>query len=238
MNCRLGSIRDFIRNFDKNLVYMRTFFSTIFLFLCMLTMAQQKPQFWDDIQKFKQLDIEKPPMQNAILLIGSSSFTMWQDVGNYFPEKEIINRGFGGSSLKDLNIYADDLLKPYNPKQILIYCGENDFSADETLDPKVAFDRYKTFYATIRKYYPNIQVDYISIKMSPSRERLWKQFEQTNAMIKKFMKREKNASYIDITKVMLDKNGHVRKDIFLEDMLHMKPSGYVLWSKKMAPYLK
>lgn len=204
----------------------------------MLTMAQQKPQFWDDIQKFKQLDVASPPKANEILFIGSSSFTNWQDVNDYFPGKGIINRGFGGSSINDLNVFADDLLKPYNPRQIVIYCGENDFSADEKLDPKVAFERYKKFYSTIRKYYPNIQVDYVSIKMSPSRERLWNQFEATNKMIKKFMKREKNASYIDITKVMEDKNGNVRKDIFLEDMLHMKPSGYELWTKKMAPYLK
>lgn len=208
------------------------------VFISMLTMAQQKPQFWDDIQKFKQLDVASPPKANEILFIGSSSFTNWQDVNDYFPGKGIINRGFGGSSINDLNVFADDLLKPYNPRQIVIYCGENDFSADEKLDPKVAFERYKKFYSTIRKYYPNIQVDYVSIKMSPSRERLWNQFEATNKMIKKFMKREKNASYIDITKVMEDKNGNVRKDIFLEDMLHMKPSGYELWTKKMAPYLK
>ena len=206
--------------------------------ISLFTMAQQKPQFWNDIEKFKQLDAATPPKANGILFIGSSSFTNWRDVNDYFPGKGIINRGFGGSSIKDLNIFADDLLQPYNPRQIVIYCGENDFAADEKLDPNVAFERYKTFYATIRKYYPNIQVDYISIKMSPSRERLWNQYLITNKMIKKFMKREKNASYIDITKVMEDKKGNVRKDIFLEDMLHMKPSGYQLWTKKMAPYLK
>ncbi len=37
---------------------------------------------------------------------------------------------------------------------------------------------------------------------------------------------------------MNDENGNVRKDIFLEDMLHMKPEGYQLWTKVMYPYLK
>ncbi len=37
------------------------------------------------------------------------------------------------------------------------------------------------------------------------------------------MNAKKNAEFIDITESMNDENGNVRKDIYLEDMLHMKP---------------
>ena len=52
------------------------------------------------------------------------------------------------------------------------------------------------------------------------------------------LKTQKRAEYIDITEIMNDSEGNVRTDIFLEDMLHMKPEGYKLWTKVMAPYLK
>lgn len=200
--------------------------------------SQNKPAFWDDIQEFKALNQENPPTKGAILLLGSSSFTMWKDVNSYFPEKEIINRGFGGSSLYDLNFYSDELLKPYAPKQIIIYCGENDFAGNENLTSKEVFNRYKHFYAEIRRYYPEIPVAYVSIKMSPSREKLWPKFTTTNAMIKKFMDRKKNAEYIDITQAMNAAEGKIREDLFLEDRLHMKPEGYQIWKKVMEPYLK
>ncbi len=194
--------------------------------------------FWLDIQNFKTLDQQSAPPDNAILLVGSSSFTKWKDVSEYFPGKTIINRGFGGSRLTDLNYYSEDLLNPYNPKQIIIYCGENDFADDAQLKADVVVDRFKTFYKKIRIKFPNIEVDYISIKYSPSRQNLWPQMKKANKRIAKFMKKEKNAEFIDITSIMNDANGNIRKDLFVEDLLHMTPEGYRLWTRVMNPYIK
>ncbi|WP_370898272.1 GDSL-type esterase/lipase family protein [Chryseobacterium gossypii] len=199
---------------------------------------EKKPMFWQDIQNFKKADQETPPPANAILLIGSSSFTKWTDVASYFPDKTIINRGFGGSRLTDLNYYANDLLSPYQPKQIIIYCGENDFADNDKLKAKEVVNRFKAFYGKIREKFPNIEVDYISIKYSPSREKLWPQMKAANKKIAAFMKKEPNAEFIDITKVMQDPNGNVRKDLFVSDMLHMTPEGYRLWTSVMKPYMK
>ncbi|GAA4161854.1 SGNH/GDSL hydrolase family protein [Chryseobacterium ginsenosidimutans] len=213
--------------------------SAFLLLTFALFFSQEKePMFWQDIQNFKKLDQETAPKKDAILLVGSSSFTKWTDVANYFPDKTIINRGFGGSRLTDLNFYANDLLNPYQPKQIIVYCGENDFADNHQLKAEVVVGRFKTFYKKIRQKFPNIEVDYISIKYSPSREKLWPQMKEANKQIAAFMKKEPNAEFIDITKVMQDSNGNVRKDLFVEDMLHMTPEGYQLWTSVMNPYMK
>jgi len=218
---------------------MKKIFTAFLLLTFALIFSQEKkPMFWQDIQNFKTVDQQSAPPKNAILLVGSSSFTKWQDVSDYFPGKTIINRGFGGSKLTDLNYYSEDLLKPYQPKQIIIYCGENDFTDDAQLKADVVVDRFKTFYKKIREKFPNIEVDFVSIKYSPSRENLWPQMREANKKIAKFMKKEKNAEFIDITKTMNDANGNVRKDLFVEDMLHMTPEGYRLWTKVMNPYMK
>ena len=218
---------------------MKKIFSVVLLMLFALALSQEKkPMFWQEIQEFKKKDQQTPPQKDAILLIGSSSFTKWQDVSDYFPGKTIINRGFGGSRLIDLNYFSEDLLSPYQPKQIIVYCGENDFADDKNLKADVVAERFKTFYQKIRSKFPNIEVDYISIKYSPSREHLWPQMKEANKKIKKFMKKEKKAEFIDITKVMNDSKGNIRKDIFVEDMLHMTPEGYRLWTSIMNPYMK
>ena len=72
-----------------------------FFFAANVLYAQQDLPFWDDIQAFKHQDSIQMPPQHAILFVGSSSFTKWTDVQNYFPGYTIINRGFGGSSLPD-----------------------------------------------------------------------------------------------------------------------------------------
>lgn len=218
---------------------MKKILSAFLLLTVVLFFSQEKkPMFWQDIQNFKKLDQETAPPKDAILLVGSSSFTKWTDVANYFPDKTIINRGFGGSRLTDLNDYANDLLNPYQPKQIIIYCGENDFADNDKLKADVVVNRFKTFYKKIRAKFPDIEVDYISIKYSPSREKLWPQMKIANKKIAAYMKKEPHAEFIDITKVMQDSNGNVRKDLFVEDMLHMTPEGYQLWTSVMNPYMK
>jgi len=202
----------------------------------LLFFAQEKP-YWKEIQEFKKIDQQNGIPKKPTLLVGSSSFTKWTDVNDYFPGKTIVNRAFGGSRLLDLNNYSDELLNPYKPKQILIYCGENDIAMDNPAAAEV-FERFKTFFGKIRAKYPKVPVAYVSIKYSPSREKFWPIVTEVNQMIESYLKTQKRTDYIDITKVMNDNNGKVRTDIFLEDMLHMKPEGYQLWAKVIAPYMK
>lgn len=217
-------------NFRKRL------FLVVIMLNSLLFFAQEKP-FWKEIQEFKTIDQTKSIPKKPILFVGSSSFTYWQDVNDYFPGKTIVNRGFGGSRLLDLNNYSDELLKPYHPRQIVIYCGENDIATNNPT-PAEVLERFKTFFGKIRQIYPKVPVAYVSIKYSPSREKFWPQMKAVNEGIEAYLKTQKKAKYIDITKVMNDENGNVRTDIFKEDMLHMKPTGYELWAKVMKPYLK
>lgn len=216
-------------------------FSKIILFFAILFhsflfFGQEKP-YWKEIEEFKKLDSQQSIPKNPILFLGSSSFTKWTDVNAYFPDKTIINRAFGGSRLLDLNNYANDLLNPFKPKQIVIYCGENDVATNNPTADEV-FGRFKIFLKKIREKYPKVPVAYVSIKYSPSREQYWPTIKQLNEKIKLYLKTQKRAQFIDITQVMNDNEGKVRSDLFLEDRLHMKPEGYKLWAKVMAPYLK
>src|SRR4051794_39345746 len=85
----------------------------------------QDTAFQKDIQDFKKQDSTSFPPRNAIVFVGSSSFTKWKDVQDYFPNYKIVNRGFGGSTLPDVIRYVNDIIIPYHPKQVVIYCGDN-----------------------------------------------------------------------------------------------------------------
>ena len=43
--------------------------------------------------------------------------------------------GFGGSTLVDVIRYSYHVILPYHPKQVVIYCGENDLAYAETVTP-------------------------------------------------------------------------------------------------------
>ncbi len=193
--------------------------------------------FKEDIDNFKKLDSLNLPCKNSILFVGSSSFTKWTDVQDYFPGYPIINRGFGGSSLPDVIRYADDVIFPYQPKQIIIYCGENDFAASDTVSVNTVFDRFKHLFNLIREKMPGIPIDYISLKPSPSRQHLMPKFLEANLLIKDYLKKEKNTGFIDVYYKMLNADGTPVKDIFIEDNLHMNAKGYHIWQEVITPYL-
>lgn len=196
-----------------------------------------QPAFQNEIQAFKKQDSISPPPKNAILFTGSSSFRKWTDVQSYFPAYTIINRGFGGSVLPDVIRYANDIIIPYHPKQVLIYCGDNDLASSDSITPKIVADRFKQLFYVTRNALPKTRVSFVSIKPSPSRERLMPKMKQANSLIKSFLAKQKNTSYIDVFNPMLLPNGKPKPDLFLEDKLHMNEKGYVIWQKAIQPYL-
>jgi lysophospholipase L1-like esterase len=197
----------------------------------------QVPPFYNDVKAFKKVDSVQAPAKNAILFVGSSSFTKWKDAPDYFPTHTIVNRAFGGSSLPDMIRYVDDIIFPYEPKQIVIYCGENDFAASDTVTAAIVFNRFKQLFQLIRKRMPAVPIAYVSIKPSPSRERLWPKMVEGNSMIKKYLKQKKYTAFIDVYHAMFNEDGKVMKDIFIEDNLHMNAKGYAIWQRVMEPYL-
>lgn len=206
------------------------------VFVFQLLSAQQPP-FYDEIQTFKKQDSVSSQPKNAILFVGSSSFTKWQDVQSYFPGYTIINRGFGGSSLPDVIRYAHDIILPYHPKQVIIYCGDNDLASSDTVTPQVVTDRFKKLFNIIRSNLPGTKITYVSIKPSPSRKHLMPKMKQANLMIKSFLQKQENTSFIDIYNAMLLPVGKPKPEIFLEDSLHMNEKGYAIWKKAIQPHL-
>lgn len=203
-----------------------------------IVIAQEKqPPFWNDIQRFKQKDSVSAPPKNAILFIGSSSFTMWQKVQNDFPSYTIINRGFGGSTLLDQLRYVNDIVYPYRPKQVVIYCGENDLAASDTVSGEEVARRFTSLFELIRKKFPRAKITYVSMKPSPSRHLLLAKMIRGNELIKKFLASKKRTSYVDVYREMIDDEGKPRTDIFLKDNLHMNESGYAIWKRLIEPHL-
>ena len=193
--------------------------------------------FINEIKAFRKADsIAKPP-NHAVLLIGSSSFTKWKDVQDYFPEHPMFNRGFGGSSLTDVIYYANDVVLKYKPKQILIYCGENDIAGSSSVTADTVLERFKTLYTIIRSKFKKVPIGYISMKPSPSREKLLPIYVKGNEYIKNFLAGQKNTDFIDVYPSMFDANGKILTHIFIADKLHMNAEGYKIWQGIIAPYL-
>ena len=216
----------------------KKFFAVIiFLFVSVLSENLFAQPFKDEIDAFKKLDSIGFPPKKAILFAGSSSFRKWTNVQEYFPEQKIINRGFGGSTLPDVIRYADEIIFPYQPKQILIYCGENDIASSDSVTDEIVLQRYQQLFFLIRSKMKIVEVDFVSIKPSPSRIKFLSTIKKSNQLIEEFISTQKNAKFINVFNAMLNEDETIKQEIFLQDNLHMNEKGYTIWKKIIEPYL-
>ena len=203
--------------------------------------AQNDTAFRKEISAFLRADSAAMPHKNQILFVGSSSFTFWKDIRDYFPGYPLINRGFGGSSLIHLIQYADKIILPYSPRQIIIYCGENDIADawDKVkITPDTVLMRFKRLMTVIRKRLGKVPVVFVSVKPSPSRWKMETDFVKTNRLIKDFLRTDRHAVFLNVHDAMLLPDGSVNPELFGKDSLHMNARGYAIWQKIIRPVLK
>ena len=191
---------------------------------------------WEqDMQRFEAGDAETHPPRSAVLFIGSSSIRLWDALAADFPGVTVINRGFGGSEIRDSTWYADRIVIPYQPRKIVLYAGDNDLSNGRT--PEQVRDDVRAFVNRVRRELPDVQIAYIANKPSPARAHLLDAQRQANALIQADARRLR-VEYIDVFTPMLDALGQSRTDLFVEDRLHMNRKGYELWRDVLAPYVQ
>ncbi len=194
-------------------------------------------RFEEDIAAFEAEDKQNGYQPDAILFTGSSSIRMWKTLAKDMAPIPVLNRGFGGSTIPEVLYYADRIILPHRPKIIVFYCGENDLSNDETKSV-LALKSFKKFHTYMEEHLPETKVFFLAIKPSIKRWNYWTKLSDANEKINKYINKIDNYYFIDTASEMLDENGMVLQDIFIEDNLHMNGKGYEIWTNTLKPELE
>jgi lysophospholipase L1-like esterase len=220
----------------------RAIWLLLVLFSVVISNAQDKPETknpadrWEKtIRTFEDWDRKNTFPSDAILFVGSSSIRMWP-TRESFEGLAVINRGFGGSQISDVNYYAKRIVLRYAPKVIAFYAGDNDIAAGESA--RQVFDDYKEFIKLVHRTRPKTRVIFISIKPSGSRWSLWPVMNKANMMIKKFCNSDSRLFYFDAATPLLNNEGEPNLDLFLSDQLHLNAQGYERWTKRLRPIIE
>lgn len=217
---------------------LQLFILTTLFLLPLLSIAQPNPdRFESTIREFEKEDKANGYQPESVLFTGSSSIRMWKTLEADMAPVPVLNRGFGGSTIPEVLHYADRIILPHQPKNIVFYCGENDLSNDEA-EAQLALKRFKEFHKYLKKKLPETQLYFIALKPSIRRENYWPKLQKANKMLKKFMDGKKNYFFVDVASKMLDENGKVLQDIFLDDNLHLNEKGYKIWTETLKPLLE
>ncbi|MCB0804863.1 MAG: hypothetical protein KDC05_03640 [Bacteroidales bacterium] len=209
----------------------------IFIGLALFGQSLPNPnptRFQSEIDNFIYWDSKNSFPDNAILFAGSSSIRMWKTQSG-FPEREVINRGFGGAHISDMLHYFDQVVAKYRPSLIVFYCGDNDVDFGKTAEQ--TFNDFKEFFGRIEKLDSKPDLIYLPAKPSPARWDKYPEMKRLNEMVNALADQKKNLTYVDVAQPMLLPSGKPKPTIFLSDSLHLNDNGYQIWEQKLIPFL-
>ena len=206
----------------------------VLFFACSVCYAQQD-RYAKDVAELVEKHRQFLGQDNIILFTGSSSIRMWESLTQDFVDHKVINMGFGGSEFSDLLFFRTQLVEQFNPEKVFIYEGDNDINSGKS--PRKTFRDAKKLYRKLKRELPESKFYFITPKPSVSRWGLKSQYETYNQLLAKFTER-KSIAYVDVWNIMLDAEGNVMKDIFIEDNLHMNAKGYSLWKNAIQPFVE
>lgn len=189
--------------------------------------------FWyhEDLERLEK-KIEALHYNPKSVFLGSSTFTLWNELETIFEKHDPINLGYGGSTLASCTWFFERIFKNITTLDaVIIYAGDNDLGDGRHPEEVILF--LENLLEKIKNKYGNIKCTCISIKPSIARNHLKDSIHYTNDCIKKVMSQRKNFFYIDIFDKLLDKEGNPDKKFFEDDGLHFNKLGYKVLKKAL-----
>jgi lysophospholipase L1-like esterase len=184
-------------------------------------------RFGEAITRFQRWDAQNAWPSPGIVFVGSSSIVYWP-TRERFPDLPVINRGFGGSHISDVNHFVDETVLKYSPELVVFYAGNNDIAAGKTAEQVLA--DYQRFVGTTLLRVPEAQILFVSIHPSILRWQRWPEMHRANEMIREWSENDRALHFVDISQAMLGADGEPQQHLFVQDNLHLSPAGYDVWT--------
>lgn len=179
-----------------------------------------------------------------IVFLGDSLFEMY-NVEEYFEGRHVVNSGISGHKTTDILKNMEKRVYQYNPSDIFLLIGTNDFLDDNISRDDTVLNIGKIVDA-IKKNRPSAKINVLSLlpvnksddekisyTMLSSRNN--KDINEINDKLKTLCN-DKNVTYVDVHSLLEDENGDLNIDYTLEG-LHITPEGYKVITKELMKYI-
>lgn len=220
---------------------------TLALITCLLlttaSHAQMRPFDIDrhakTIEEFRKYDRKNTAPSPHVLFVGSSSIVLWP-TAEAFPALNVINRGFGGASVQEINHFYADVIGRYNPRAVVVY---SDIEIENGATPDQTIANYKLLISRLKTDFPAAKIFLLSMKPTLIDHKMGAEVrgnkEAANKMLEKIADADEQLVFVDVSTAMIDAaTGKLRQDIFVADGLHLGAKGYQLWNEIMNAQFK
>lgn len=172
-----------------------------------------------------------------VVFFGSSSIRLWKGLEEMMNPLRVVNRGYGGATLRDIHYNYKRVLAHYRPKAFVIFCDNDIAGNDNDLTAGGILDHYRMLFLRLGQDYPGTPVFFLSWKYSELRAGLRQKQKMVNQLIEEYASVSPQVTFVDVNSLLLNEDGSVNSSLFESDNLHINREGYLLWTSLLKPQL-
>ena len=158
------------------------------------------------------------------MLVGSSIFRLWSDAEEDLERFDVVNHAFGGSRTWELLEHAPELVSPFRPRTVVVYCGSNDVNASEPA--AMIHERLRRFTRRMEVEHPGVRIIHVSIARSPQKSDLHDVVDELNLCIRMMCEDSPSRHFVDVNPGLCDPDGEPMRGFYLDDGLHHTSDAY------------
>ena len=172
-----------------------------------------------------------------VVFFGSSSIRLWNGLEEMMAPLSVVNRGYGGATVRDILVNYDKLMAHYSPKAFVVFC-DNDICGNEVdLTVSGVLDHYRLLFNRLDQDYPGVPVFFLSWKYSGLRAFMRDTQKLVNDVMADYASSNNQVTFVDVNATLLQPDGDINQSLFESDNLHINRDGYLLWTSVLKPLL-
>ena len=172
-----------------------------------------------------------------VVFFGSSSIRLWNGLEEMMAPLSVVNRGYGGATVRDILVNYDKLMAHYSPKAFVVFC-DNDICGNEVdLTVSGVLDHYRLLFNRLDQDYPGVPVFFLSWKYSGLRAFMRDTQKLVNDVMADYASSSNQVTFVDVNETLLQPDGDINQSLFKSDNLHINRDGYLLWTSVLKPLL-
>lgn len=179
------------------------------------------------------LELRAPRVRQvgSTVFLGSSTFRLWETMEADLAEFNVVNNGFGGARVNDLEYYADRLVKPWVPSMVVLYGGGNDvYRGAKGAD---VGEQYRRLIERVRVSVTGAHICVMTVLPHPAFEEVYEELEALNVASASLAD-----SFIEAWQPLIKLGKYAMNELFLEDRIHLNKRGYEWLKQTTLTHLK
>lgn len=190
-----------------------------------------------DVDELAAKAAADPRQEIDAVFFGSSSIRLWKGLEEMMAPLSVVNRGYGGATVRDILVNYEKLMAQYRPKAFVVFCDNDICGNDNDLSVSGVLDHYRLLFNRLDQDYPGVPVFFLSWKYSGLRAFMRDTQKLVNDVMADYASNSPQVTFVDVNATLLLPDGDINPSLFESDDLHINRDGYLLWTSVLKPHL-